>query len=105
MPESNRRPPACEAGVITDYTNQTCKEHLRCGLVCPLNLYAFTPKVWPLLTYQFEYFKGGILCNKTKITKIYTNHKQRTSLTLSLDHQQQLNTKLTFQQSNTCKKN
>eukprot|EP01023_Acetabularia_acetabulum_P030398 TRINITY_DN2861_c0_g1_i8.p1 TRINITY_DN2861_c0_g1~~TRINITY_DN2861_c0_g1_i8.p1 ORF type:complete len:182 (+),score=24.71 TRINITY_DN2861_c0_g1_i8:146-691(+) len=22
---------------------------LRCGLVCPLNLYAFTPKVWPLL--------------------------------------------------------
>eukprot|EP01023_Acetabularia_acetabulum_P023889 TRINITY_DN2321_c0_g1_i1.p1 TRINITY_DN2321_c0_g1~~TRINITY_DN2321_c0_g1_i1.p1 ORF type:complete len:284 (+),score=15.18 TRINITY_DN2321_c0_g1_i1:185-1036(+) len=25
---------------------------LRCGLVCPLNLYAFTPKVWPLLIDQ-----------------------------------------------------
>eukprot|EP01023_Acetabularia_acetabulum_P064698 TRINITY_DN842_c0_g1_i1.p4 TRINITY_DN842_c0_g1~~TRINITY_DN842_c0_g1_i1.p4 ORF type:complete len:129 (-),score=2.26 TRINITY_DN842_c0_g1_i1:16-402(-) len=24
---------------------------LRCGLVCPLNLYAFTPKVWPLLRF------------------------------------------------------
>eukprot|EP01023_Acetabularia_acetabulum_P045318 TRINITY_DN4590_c0_g1_i8.p2 TRINITY_DN4590_c0_g1~~TRINITY_DN4590_c0_g1_i8.p2 ORF type:complete len:217 (+),score=-8.40 TRINITY_DN4590_c0_g1_i8:752-1402(+) len=26
---------------------------LRCGLVCPLNLYAFTPKVWPLLKYYY----------------------------------------------------
>eukprot|EP01023_Acetabularia_acetabulum_P055030 TRINITY_DN6299_c0_g1_i3.p1 TRINITY_DN6299_c0_g1~~TRINITY_DN6299_c0_g1_i3.p1 ORF type:complete len:223 (+),score=-12.49 TRINITY_DN6299_c0_g1_i3:16-684(+) len=27
---------------------------LRCGLVCPLNLYAFTPKVWPLLKNKIE---------------------------------------------------
>eukprot|EP01023_Acetabularia_acetabulum_P026958 TRINITY_DN2551_c0_g1_i1.p1 TRINITY_DN2551_c0_g1~~TRINITY_DN2551_c0_g1_i1.p1 ORF type:complete len:225 (-),score=-8.20 TRINITY_DN2551_c0_g1_i1:176-850(-) len=27
---------------------------LRCGLVCPLNLYAFTPKVWPLLNSDHE---------------------------------------------------
>eukprot|EP01023_Acetabularia_acetabulum_P005278 TRINITY_DN12156_c0_g1_i2.p1 TRINITY_DN12156_c0_g1~~TRINITY_DN12156_c0_g1_i2.p1 ORF type:complete len:253 (+),score=-23.05 TRINITY_DN12156_c0_g1_i2:263-1021(+) len=30
-------------------TNKNMYLTLRCGLVCPLNLYAFTPKVWPLL--------------------------------------------------------
>eukprot|EP01023_Acetabularia_acetabulum_P028260 TRINITY_DN2671_c0_g1_i4.p1 TRINITY_DN2671_c0_g1~~TRINITY_DN2671_c0_g1_i4.p1 ORF type:complete len:224 (+),score=-7.34 TRINITY_DN2671_c0_g1_i4:362-1033(+) len=33
------------------YGNSIFSLTLRCGLVCPLNLYAFTPKVWPLLKF------------------------------------------------------
>eukprot|EP01023_Acetabularia_acetabulum_P064269 TRINITY_DN8261_c0_g1_i5.p1 TRINITY_DN8261_c0_g1~~TRINITY_DN8261_c0_g1_i5.p1 ORF type:complete len:122 (-),score=6.90 TRINITY_DN8261_c0_g1_i5:63-428(-) len=33
---------------------------LRCGLVCPLNLYAFTPKVWPLLIVNGIQSEAGI---------------------------------------------
>eukprot|EP01023_Acetabularia_acetabulum_P038775 TRINITY_DN3713_c1_g1_i15.p1 TRINITY_DN3713_c1_g1~~TRINITY_DN3713_c1_g1_i15.p1 ORF type:complete len:222 (+),score=-23.89 TRINITY_DN3713_c1_g1_i15:3-668(+) len=45
---------------------------LRCGLVCPLNLYAFTPKVWPLLNmpninYQCSTF---IFTSKEEILRI-----------------------------------